>query len=56
MRSEGINVKRPNDIIYLRLAKEPLTFILFFIEFLISIKIKIKKNNKKIMFIKNQKR
>ena len=50
MRREGINVKRPNDIIYLRLAKEPLTLILFFIEFFISIKISIKNISKKIIF------
>ena len=50
--NEGINVKSPKDIMYFLFATEPLTFILFLIEFLISIKIKIKKNNKKIMFIK----
>tara|TARA_B100001121_G_scaffold271862_1_gene258051 strand:- start:28 stop:393 length:366 start_codon:yes stop_codon:yes gene_type:complete len=47
---DGINVKRPNEIIYFLFATEPLTFILFLIEFLISIKIKTKKINKKIMF------
>tara|TARA_Y100001935_G_C16896492_1_gene309614 strand:+ start:88 stop:477 length:390 start_codon:yes stop_codon:yes gene_type:complete len=43
---DGINVKIPNEIIYFLFAIEPLTFILFFIEFLISIKIKIKNINK----------
>ena len=43
-------MKRPNDIIYFLFATDPLTFILFLIEFFISMKISIKNNNKKIMF------
>ena len=44
---DGIKVKSPKEIIYFLFATEPLTFILFLIEFLISIKIKTKNNNKK---------
>ena len=43
MSNEGINVKSPKDIMYFLFATDPLTFILFLIEFLISIIIKIKK-------------
>ena len=53
MSNDGIKVKRPNDKIYFLFATEPLTFMLFFIEFLISMKIKIKKKNKKIIFVIN---
>ena len=53
MSKEGIKVKRPNDIIYFLFATEPLTFMLFLIEFLISMNIKIKNINKKIIFIIN---
>ena len=48
--NDGISVNSPKEIIYFLLAIEPLTLILFFIEFLISIKIKIKKNIKSIKF------
>ena len=47
--NDGIRVNSPKDIIYFLFATEPLTFILFFIEFFISIKIKKKNNNKKTM-------
>jgi hypothetical protein len=47
---DGIKVKSPNDIIYFLFATDPLTFILFLIEFFISIKINTKNNNKKAMF------
>ena len=53
LSNDGIKVKSPNDIIYFLFATEPLTFILFLIEFLISIKIKTKNNNKKIMLTIN---
>ena len=49
IKKEGIKVKRPNEIIYFLLATEPLTFILFLIEFLISININTKNINTKIM-------
>tara|TARA_B100002051_G_C16356022_1_gene448706 strand:+ start:165 stop:386 length:222 start_codon:yes stop_codon:yes gene_type:complete len=41
---EGIKVKSANDTMYFLLATEPLTFILFLIEFLMSIKINTKNN------------
>ena len=47
-------MNRPNEIIYFLLAIDPLTLILFFIEFLISIKIKIKKNINKVKFAINR--
>ena len=42
--NEGISVKSPNETIYFRFAIEPLTFILFLIEFFISTKINTKNN------------
>ena len=48
--SEVIKVNNPKDIIYFLFATEPLTLILFLIEFLISIKIKIKNNSKKKLY------
>ena len=49
INNEGIKVKRPNEIIYFLLATEPLTFILFLIEFLMSTNINTKNINTKIM-------
>ena len=40
-------MKRPKEIMYFLFATEPLTFILFFIEFFISINIKTKNINRK---------
>ena len=45
INNDGIKVNNPNEMIYFLFAIAPLTFMLFFIEFLISKKIKIKKNN-----------
>ena len=42
INNDGIRVKRANDIIYFLLATEPLTLMLFLIEFLISININTK--------------
>tara|TARA_B100000886_G_scaffold332529_1_gene285353 strand:- start:162 stop:383 length:222 start_codon:yes stop_codon:yes gene_type:complete len=53
IRKEGIKVNKPKEIIYFLLAIDPLTLMLFLIEFFMSIKIKIKNNNKKIMFMIN---
>ena len=50
INKDGISVNSAKEIIYFLLAIDPLTFILFFIEFLISIKIKIKKSRRKIAF------
>ena len=50
INNDGIKVNKPNDIIYFLFATDPLTLILFLIEFLISIKIKTKKTSKKIIF------
>ena len=44
INNDGIKVNKPNDIMYFLFATDPLTLILFLIEFLTSIKI-IKKNN-----------
>ena len=50
IRSDGINVNNEKKTIYFLLATEPLTFILLFIEFEISLNIIIKKiNNKPIL-------
>ena len=46
--NDGINVNKPKEIIYFLFATDPLTFILFLIEFFISTKINTKNNNKKI--------
>ena len=43
INNEGINVNNPNEMIYFLLDIAPFTFILFFIEFLTSKKIRIKK-------------
>ena len=48
--NEGIKVKSANEIIYFLLATEPLTLMLFLIEFLMSIKINTKNIITKIMF------
>ena len=48
--NDGIRVNSPNEIIYFLLAIEPLTLILFLIEFFISMKIKIKKTIRSIKF------
>ena len=48
--NDGINVNKPKEIIYFLFATDPLTFILFLIEFFTSTKIKTKNNNKKAMF------
>ena len=50
INNDGISVNNPNEIIYFLLAIEPLILILFFIEFLISVKIKIKKTIRSIKF------
>tara|TARA_Y100000816_G_scaffold278287_1_gene249308 strand:+ start:88 stop:408 length:321 start_codon:yes stop_codon:yes gene_type:complete len=50
INKDGIRVKSANETIYFLLAIEPLTLILFLIEFLISIKIKIKNNSTKTTF------
>tara|TARA_B100001540_G_C15704654_1_gene595531 strand:- start:17 stop:391 length:375 start_codon:yes stop_codon:yes gene_type:complete len=52
--NDGISVNNPKEIIYFLFAIEPLTLILFLIEFLISIKIIIKKNINKIRLIINR--
>ena len=49
INKDGINVNNPKEIMYFLLATDPLTLILFFIEFLISIKINMKKNIKYII-------
>ena len=46
---EGISVNNANDIIYFLLAIDPLTLILFLIEFFTSRNIKMIKNNNKNM-------
>tara|TARA_Y100001960_G_C14312598_1_gene651490 strand:- start:240 stop:614 length:375 start_codon:yes stop_codon:yes gene_type:complete len=48
--NDGINVNKEKKIIYFLFAIEPLTFILFLIEFFISTKIITKKIINKIMF------
>ena len=54
INKEGISVNNPNDIIYFLLAIEPLTLILFLMEFFTSMKIKIKnKSNRQILKINN---
>ena len=53
--NDGIKVNSPNDTIYFLFANDPLTFILFLIEFLISKKIKTKNKNKNIIFKINNK-
>ena len=47
--NEGIKVKSAKEIIYFLLATEPLTLMLFLIEFLMSININTKNINTKIM-------
>ena len=47
--NDGINVKSANDTIYFLLATDPLTLILFLIEFLISININTKNISTKTM-------
>ena len=42
INNDGIKVKRANEIIYFLFATDPLTLILFLIEFLISININTK--------------
>ena len=50
INNDGINVKRANETMYFLLAIDPLTLILFFIEFLISMKINTKNKRTKRMF------
>ena len=50
INSDGIRVNRAKEIIYFQFATEPLTLILFLIEFFISIKIKIKKTIRSVKF------
>ena len=52
--NDGINVNNEKKIIYFLFAIEPLTLILFLIEFLISIKI-IRKNISKRQILDNSK-
>ena len=54
INNDGIRVNRAKEIIYFLFATEPLTLILFFIEFLMSTKIKIKKIINKIKFATNR--
>tara|TARA_B100001027_G_scaffold26025_1_gene15349 strand:- start:900 stop:1253 length:354 start_codon:yes stop_codon:yes gene_type:complete len=49
INNDGIRVKSANETIYFLLATEPLTLILFLIEFLISININTKNRSTKIM-------
>ena len=54
INKDGISVKRAKDIMYFLFAIDPLTLILFFMEFFTSIKINRKKINNNIM-LKNNK-
>ena len=49
-KGQRFSQNKPKEIIYFLFAIDPLTFILFLIEFLTSTKIKTKNNNKKEMF------
>ena len=55
INNDGINVNCEKKIMYFLLAIEPLTFILFFIEFLVSLKINQKNNNNKTILVSNNK-
>tara|TARA_Y100000996_G_scaffold356390_1_gene297288 strand:- start:266 stop:487 length:222 start_codon:yes stop_codon:yes gene_type:complete len=50
IKRDGISVNSEKKTIYFLLAKDPLTLILFFIEFEISLNIIKKKNNSKPIF------
>ena len=50
IKTDGINVKREKNAIYFLLAFDPLTFMSFFNEFLISLKVTRKKNSNKTIF------
>ena len=50
IKIDGISVNSEKNTIYFLFATEPLTLILAFIEFDISLKIKMKKTNKKTIF------
>ena len=49
INNDGINVKSANETIYFLFATDPLTLMLFLIEFRISTKIKIKNISTKMM-------
>ena len=54
INKDGISVKRAKDIMYFLFAIDPLTLILFFMEFFTSIKINTKKINNNIMLTDNK--
>ena len=54
INKDGIRVKREKNMIYFLFATEPLTFILFFIEFFTSLKIIPKKTISRIILTINK--